>query len=76
VKKEVDISVGELSESKIIEGLTEALQIGTGNAAGLVSKLDGYYKNPKIKIPLPESVHKMEKILRKVGFRSKGGDFH
>jgi hypothetical protein len=75
VKKAVGMSGGELSESKIIEGLKEALQIGTGNAAGLVSKLDGYYKNPKIKIPLPESVQKVEKILRKVGFGSKVDDF-
>ncbi|MCG2778038.1 MAG: DUF4197 domain-containing protein [Desulfobacterales bacterium] len=75
VKKAVGISGGELSESKIIEGLKEALEIGTGNAAGLVSKLDGYYKNPKIKIPLPESVQKVEKILRKVGFGSKVDDF-
>ena len=75
VKKAVGMNGGELSQSKIIEGLKEALQIGTGNATGLVSKLDGYYKNPKIKIPLPESVQKVEKILRKVGFGSKVDDF-
>ena len=75
VKKAVGMSGGELSESKVIEGLKEALEIGTGNAAGLVSKLDGYYKNSKIKIPLPESVRKVEKILRKVGFGSKVDDF-
>ena len=68
MKKAIGMNGGELSQSKIIEGLKEALQIGAGNAAGLVSKLDGYYKNPKIKIPLPESVQKVEKILRKVGF--------
>ena len=75
VKKAVGMSGGELSESKVIEGLKEALEIGTGNAAGLVSKLDGYYKNSKIKIPLPESVRKVEKILRTVGFGSKVDDF-
>jgi RNA binding exosome subunit len=74
VKKSVGMGEG-LPESKIVEGLKEALQIGTGNAVGLVSKLDGYYKNPKIKIPLPESVQKVEKILRKVGFGSKVDDF-
>jgi hypothetical protein len=65
----------ELSENKVIEGLKEALEIGTGNAVGLVSQLNGYYKNPKIKIPLPDSVQKVEKILRKVGFGSKVDDF-
>lgn len=74
VKKAIGMD-GGLSESKIVEGLKEALEIGTGNAVGLVSKLDGYYKNSKIKIPLPESVQKVEKILRNVGFGSKVDDF-
>ena len=62
---------GELSENKIIRGLKEALQIGTTNAVGIVSKLDGYYKSSKIRIPLPDSVQKVEKILRAVGYGSK-----
>jgi hypothetical protein len=70
VKKAIGIS-GELSETEIIEGLKEALKIGTDNAVGLVSKLDGYYKNPKVKIPLPGVVKKVEKVLRTVGFGSK-----
>ena len=44
---------GKLSEGKIIDGLKEALQIGTGNAVNTVSRLGGYYDNPQIKIPLP-----------------------
>ena len=61
----------ELSESRIIEGLKEALEIGTGNAVNLVSILDGYYKNPRIRIPLPDSVKRVEKVLRTVGYGSK-----
>jgi hypothetical protein len=34
---------------------------GQENAVKLVSKPDGYYQNPDIKIPLPESVQKVEK---------------
>lgn len=62
---------GELSESKVIQGLMEALQIGTGNAVLNVSQVDGYYKNPQIRIPLPENVQKVEKILRAVGYGPK-----
>lgn len=69
-KKAIGVS-GELPESKIIEGLKEALEIGTSNAVGLISNLDGYYKNPKIKIPLPGTVKKVEKALRAVGYGSK-----
>ena len=56
-----------LSEEDIIEGLKEALRVGTGKAVDLVSVLDGYYKNPNIKIPLPDNVAQLEKFLRTVG---------
>lgn len=69
-KKAVGLG-GELSEGKIIEGLKEALEIGTSNAVKLVSKVDGYYGNSQIKIPLPDSVKKVEKALRAVGYGSK-----
>lgn len=58
---------GELPEGKIVEGLMQALEVGTVNAVNVVSKMDGYYRNPRIKIPLPESVQKTEKILRAAG---------
>lgn len=62
---------GELSNSRIIAGLKQALEIGTANAIRNVSRLNGYYKNPNIRIPLPENIQKVEKILRTVGFGSK-----
>lgn len=64
-----------LKESDIIDGLKEALQIGSGNAVGTASKMDGYYKNPSIKIPLPASIQKVEKVLRMTGFGSTVDDF-
>ena len=60
-----------ISESEIVEGLKQALEIGTGKAVELVSKRDGFYNNPQIKIPLPASVQKAEKLLRGAGFGSK-----
>jgi hypothetical protein len=63
------------SETEIVNGLKEALQIGTGNAVQIVSKTDGYYKNPKIRIPLPDTVQKTEKILRAAGYGSKVDEF-
>ena len=62
---------GSISDSEIIEGLKEALEIGSAKAVDLVSKTDGYYKNPKIKIPLPESAQKVETLLRGAGFGQK-----
>jgi hypothetical protein len=69
--KKLKESVGlseELSTEKIIEGLKEALQVGTGNAVEIVSQMNGYYQNPKIRIPLPGAVKKVEGILRTVGY--------
>jgi hypothetical protein len=60
-----------ISESDIVEGLKQALEIGTTKAVDLVSKQGGYYNNPEIKIPLPGSVQKVEKLLRGAGFGSK-----
>jgi len=60
--------VGGLSEQEIVLGLKEALRIGTGNAVEQVSKIGGYYGNPKIKIPLPDSVQKVERLVRGAGF--------
>ena len=60
-----------ISESEIVEGLKEALEIGTAKAVELKTKKGGYYNNPEIKIPLPESVQKVENLLRGAGFGSK-----
>jgi len=60
-----------ISESEIVEGLKQALEIGTGKAVDLVSNAGGYYNNPEIKIPLPGAVQQAEKLLRGAGFGSK-----
>jgi hypothetical protein len=74
VLKKVQESIGGssgVSQSEIVDGLKEALQIGTRDTVQALSKPDGYYTNPKLKIPLPQSVQKFEKILRATGFGSK-----
>ena len=58
----------ELSTDKIISGLKDALHVGTENAVEITSRVNGYYKNPEIRIPLPETVQKVEGILRTVGY--------
>lgn len=67
IKKAVE-GDGGLSESKMIDGLKEALQVGTGNAVETVSKIGGYYENPQIKIPLPDAIQKVEKLVRAAGY--------
>jgi hypothetical protein len=64
-----------LSEDDIVKGLKEALEVGTNNAVALVSRNNGYFKNSKIKIPLPQNVQKAEKLLRGVGFSRQIDEF-
>ncbi len=56
-----------LSNDKIVNGLKEALTIGTKNSTTKASMPDGFYKNPLIKIPFPKEADQMEKTLRSIG---------
>ncbi len=60
-----------LDEKTIAAGLKEALNVGTQKAVQKVSAADGYFKNPKIKIPLPHDLQKWADRLRKIGLGKK-----
>lgn len=71
ILKTVQETIGQgsgMSQEEIVDGLKEALEIGTANTVSALSELDGYYGNPKLFIPLPQSVQTMEKVLRATGF--------
>lgn len=70
VKETVERSSGT-SQREIVEGLKEALEIGTANTVQALSQKDGYYGNPELSIPLPPSVQTVEKVLRVTGFGSQ-----
>lgn len=58
---------GGITDGDIQNGLREALQKGLINGVNVVSKENGYFKNPKIKIPWPDDVKKVETRLRSMG---------
>jgi hypothetical protein len=60
-----------LSDTKIGEGLKQALSVGTKNAVHLVDKPGGYLDNPAIKILLPKSLQPLESVLRGAGQGAK-----
>ena len=64
-----------LSETKIGEGLKEALKVGIDNAVKLTGKTDGFFKNEAIKIPVPEKLQMLDKGLRAVGLGKPVDDF-
>jgi len=56
-----------LTTTEVANGLKEALIKGISNGSDIVSQLDGYFKNPEIKIPFPPDVKKVETRLRQIG---------
>jgi hypothetical protein len=56
-----------LTTEEVANGLKEALIKGISNGSDIVSQLDGYFKNPEIKIPFPPEVKKVEDRLRQIG---------
>jgi hypothetical protein len=66
---------GLLSDDKVVAGLKEALQVGTGNAVNLTGKVDGYFRNLAIKILMPKQLQTMEKGLRAIGYGPQVDEF-
>jgi len=60
-------SEAPLSTAEVAEGLKEALVKGITSGTDLASQVDGYFKNPEIKIPFPPEVKKVEDRLRQLG---------
>jgi hypothetical protein len=67
LKKLLKTNSGALTEKDATDGIREALIKGTGESVNIVSAIDGYWKNPDIKIPFPPEAQNMESKLRAVG---------
>jgi hypothetical protein len=65
-----------LTQAEVVNGLKEALKVGTDTAVSIVSKKDGYFKNELLKIGLPPEAriiieNKDKPILQKLGVSAK-----
>jgi hypothetical protein len=58
---------GALTNDDVVMGLKEALKVGINKGTDSASKNNGYYLNPKIKIPFPPEIQRVETSLRKIG---------
>jgi hypothetical protein len=75
---EVNKTIGSdapLTSDEVANGLKEALIKGISNGSDLASQVDGYFKNPQIKIPFPPDVKKVEDKLRQIGLGSEVDKF-
>lgn len=65
------INASSLSNADITNGLKEALNVGSKNAGDKAGKVDGFYKNPLIKIPYPSQTRGMMNTLKNLGMESQ-----
>lgn len=64
-----------LTDSDIVNGLKEALKVGTKNAITNLSQTDGFLKDPILKIAFPPEVQYVEEKLRSLGLNKVCDDF-
>ena len=70
-KKFINQGTSGLSEKDAVDGIKEALVKGTGESVKFVSKINGYFGNPEIKIPFPQDAKDIESKLRDFGLGNK-----
>lgn len=61
------LSVSDLSNAEASGGLKEALTQGVGKAVDLLGANNGFLGNKEVKIPLPDSLKKIEKGMKMFG---------
>ncbi|MEQ1488609.1 MAG: DUF4197 domain-containing protein [Methylotenera sp.] len=61
------LSVSDLSNAEASGGLKEALTQGVGKAIASLGSADGFLGNKEVKIPLPKSLKKAEKVMKMMG---------
>ncbi|MEH6693913.1 MAG: DUF4197 domain-containing protein [Hyphomonas sp.] len=58
---------GTLTQAEIDAGLREALTVGTNAVASQLGKTNGYFGDPRVRIPLPKTYRDIQSNLARVG---------
>jgi len=70
VNKEL-INKNPFSENEAAKALKETLNKGTEKGVSVLSVKDGYFTNPKVKIPFPKNATKVADKLKKLGLQKQ-----
>jgi hypothetical protein len=68
------LGLADISGSDATGGLKDALSQASGAAIGKLGVADGFLGNPKVKIPLPDSMKKAESAMRMFGMGKKADE--
>lgn len=69
------IASSSLSNGEITKGLKEALGVGVKTAINMLGTQDGFLNDKSVKILLPDSMQKVEKLLRSTGQEKQLDEF-
>ncbi|MFL6623683.1 MAG: DUF4197 domain-containing protein [Sulfurifustaceae bacterium] len=81
VKDWLEEQIRKASPQKVVDpttvsaGLREALEHGTSRAVRELGREDGFWKHPRLRIPMPEKLHTVERGLRRLGQDKLADDF-
>jgi len=68
-------TTGGADDKTNVAGLKEALAVGTERAVSSLSKLDGYFGNAAVKIPMPPSIRKVAEVVKLAGYQKQVDEF-
>ncbi|WP_343562863.1 DUF4197 domain-containing protein [Kiloniella sp. b19] len=57
-----------LSDGQIVDGLKQALEVGTDTVVSQIGVVGGYFNDDNIRIPLPGYLQSAQKVMRVTGF--------
>ena len=60
-----------LTQREALAGLRAALERGSNAAVAALGRADGFLGNAQVKIPLPQSLERAEKLARRLGFSNE-----
>jgi hypothetical protein len=61
------LTLVDISNQDAVDGIKDALIQSSGRAVSQLSAIDGFLGNDKVRIPLPESLKRVERVMRMVG---------
>ena len=67
-------AVSSLTNEETSGGLKEALTQGVGKAVASLGAADGFLGNKEVKIPLPKSLKKVEKVMKLMGMQKQSDE--
>jgi hypothetical protein len=68
------LGIADITNKDAVTGLRQALTDGAAAAVGKLGVENGFFTNPKVKIPLPQSFQRIEGVLRAMGMKRQADE--